>query len=308
MAVGEVAAAEVIAPFEFVVPKTQEEIARQTAAVEATLRPIYEIDQAAVEAAIAAADLVFGALDTTTTVEGMVSAAESVDLQLSEDQAEYLLADGLVEAFANGVKNMMRRHLPKGVPDAGFLQIQQAREIVVRRGDSESIVSRDSVYTFERFLDSRVTVHPDPTSDTGDNVLVIMISRVFRPTLVFNRAETEQVRLDLRASVSTVRDTVRENERIVDANQVVTPEIRERLDALNNEWIARGRTEGDISATVGQILTNALLLALFWLLLMLFVPHTYASIRKMLAIAIMFALVIIGAAANVGAAGNLRFL
>jgi putative nucleotidyltransferase with HDIG domain len=306
--VGEVATSEVIAPFEFVVPKSQEEIARQTAAVEATLRPIYEIDQDAVDAALNTADVVFGALDTATTVDGMISAAKSVDVSLSEDQAEYLLADERVETFANAVKTMMRRQLPKGVPAAGFLQMEDAREIVVRRGDSESIVSRDSVYTFERLRDSRVTLHPDPTSNTGDQILVMMISRVFQPTLIPNRAETAQVRADLRASVSTVKDTVRENERIVDANQVVTPEIRERLEALNNEWIARGRTEGNVSATVGQILTNALLLALFWVLLMLFLPDTYASIRNMLAIATMFALVIIGAAANVGAAGNLRFL
>ncbi len=309
LAVGDVATSEVIAPFEFVVPKAPEEIARQRAAVVATLRPIYEIDEAALAASIAAADAVLAALDTATTAQGMVAAARSVDLPLSEEQAEYLLAEeGRVEAFANAVRTMMRRRLPQGVPNAAFLQIEQAGEIVVRRGDSELIVSRDSIYTFERLRDSRITLHPDPTSNTGDNVLVQMISTVFRPTLIFNRDETDQIREDLRASVSTVRDTVRENERIVDANQVVTPEIRERLDALNNEWLARGRTESDISATIGQILNNALLLALFWVLLMLFLPDTYASIRKMLAIAIMFGLVIVGAAANVGAAGNLRFL
>jgi putative nucleotidyltransferase with HDIG domain len=308
MEVGEVATSEVIAPFEFLVHKTPEEISRQRAAVEAQLKPIYEINEDAVQTAFASADVVFGALDTATTVDGMVAAAAAAGLVLTEEQAEYLLPEGQVEAYETAVRTMMRQHLPQGVPDAGFEQMEQASEIVVRRGDTEAILGRDSVYTFERLQRSRVARHPDATSTIGDPVLLKLINLVFRPTLVFNREETDQVREDLRASVSTVRDTVRENERIIDANQVVTPEVRERLDALNNEWLARGRSEGDVSATLGQILTNAVLLALFWVLLMLFLPDTYASIRKMLAIAILFALVIIGAAGNVGAAGNLRFL
>ncbi len=295
--VGEIAPHQVIAPFEFVVPKTADEIAREAAAMVATLRPIYEIDDSAAQAALGTTDQVFRALDSATTSEELIAVASRVGLQLTPEQAEYLLTDGMRPAYERAVRTMMRQRLPRGVAQAGFAQLEPSPEIAFVRGDSRSIVPRDSVDTFERLIDSRVTVHPDPSSNVGDQILRKLIGTVFRPTLVYNAAETERVRQDLQASVSTVRDTVLENERIVAANQRVTQAVHERLQALSMEQLRRGRTQGDASATSGQILMNALVLALYWVLLMLFLSDTYASIRKMLALTILFALVITGSAA-----------
>ncbi|UCG84758.1 MAG: HDIG domain-containing protein [Gemmatimonadota bacterium] len=295
--VGEIAPREVIAPFEFLVPKTADEIASETAAMVATLRPIYEIDSAAADGALVNTDLVFAALDSAMTRDELIAAAASVDLQLTEEQAAYLLGDGLRPAYERAVRTMMRQRLPQGVARAGFAELENSPEITFVRGDSRSIVPRDSVDTFERLIDGRDALHPDPTSNVGDQVLRKLIGHVFRPTLVYNAAETDRVLQDLQASVSLVRDTVLANERIVAANQRVTRAVHERLRALSLEQLRRGRTEGDFSATSGQILMNALVLALFWVLLMLFLPDAYASIRKMLALTILFALVIAGSAA-----------
>jgi putative nucleotidyltransferase with HDIG domain len=295
--VGEIAPREVIAPFQFVVPKTADEIARETAAMVGTLRPIYEIDADAADAALATTDFVFAALDSATTRDGLIGAAQQVGLQLTQEQADYLLVEGMRPAYERAVRTMMRQRLPRGVASAGFAQLENSSEIAVVRGDSRSIVPRDSVDTFERLIESRVTVHPDPNSNVGDQILRKLIGTVFRPTLVYNAEETDAALQDLQASVSTVRDTVLENERIVAANQRVTEAVHERLQALSLELLRRGLSEGDISETSGQILMNAMVLALFWVLLLLFLPETYASIRKMLALTILFALVIGGAAA-----------
>jgi putative nucleotidyltransferase with HDIG domain len=102
----------------------------------------------------------------------------------------------------------------------------------------------------------------------------------------------------LRASVDPVRDTVRENELIVEANKVVTQDTYERLMAYQAELVGRGRTERDVVATAGQILTNALLLALLWTLLMFYRTDVYGSLGTLLALSTLFAVVIVGAAAN----------
>jgi putative nucleotidyltransferase with HDIG domain len=296
---GEVAPREVIAPFQFLVPKPPEDFEREIAAMLATLRPIYDIDQAAAEGALATTDVIFAALDSATTASELIEAGAAVGLQLTAEQADYLLVAGMREAYERATRTMMRQSLPRGVAAARFEEAEQNPEITVVRGDSRSIVPRDSVDTFDRLIESRVAVHPDYASNVGDQILTKLISAVFRPTLVLNEEETERQREDLRSSVSEIRDTVLANERIVAANQRVTQAMHERLSALSLEQLNRGRTEGDVSATAGQILMNALLLALFWVLLMLFLPDTYGSMRKMLALAILFALVIVGAATNV---------
>ncbi|KPJ91416.1 MAG: hypothetical protein AMS18_08730 [Gemmatimonas sp. SG8_17] len=299
--VGEVAPAEVIAPFEFLVPKTDEEIARETAALEATLRPYYGLREAEVDTALTIATAVFAALDSATTAAELVEAAQRVGVVLSLEQAEYLVEDGRRQAFETAVQTMLRRQLVRGVPTAGFRDVERSPEIVIQRserGEVEDIVPLDSVFTFERFQNTRVTVHPDPNSGVGDRVFVGLLNAVFRPTLVPLEEKTEASRQELRASVNPIKDTVRENERIVDANDVVTPETYAKLNALRTELFRRERTEGNLEGTVGQILNNALLLALFWVLLMLFLPDTYGSLKKMIAIALLFGLVVIGAAAN----------
>jgi putative nucleotidyltransferase with HDIG domain len=299
LAVGEVAPREVIAPFEFLVYKAPDEVEREVAAMVATLRPIYDIDQAAADEALQRTDRIFAALDSATTPDELIAAGASVGLELTTEQAEYLMLPGMRGAYARATRTMMRQQLPRGVAAPRFAEDEPSPEITIFRGDSRTIVPRDSVDTFERFIEGRVAVHPDRTSDVGDGILVMLIGNVFRATLVPNQDETARQREELRSSVSTIRDTVLANERIVAANQRVTQAVHERLSALSLEQLNRGRTEGDVSATAGQVLMNALLLGLLWVLLMLFLPDTYGSIRKMLALAILFALVIVGAATNV---------
>jgi hypothetical protein len=297
--VGDVAPAEVIAPFEFVVMKAADELEREIEAVEATLAPTYNIWDWEIDTVLATADLVFAALDSAETGAELHEAAARVGVQLTPEQAEYLVGEGMRQAYKRALKTMMSRQLPRGIPSAGFADYEQSATIQVNRDGVKSPVPRDSVHTFERFRDGRVAIHPDPNSTVGDHVLVELITRVFRPTLVFNRDETERERADLIGSVNPVKDTVRQDERIVMANDKVNARAHERLRALWSELVESGQSESDISITVGQILANASLLALFWVLLMLYLPATYASLRKMTAIALMFALVIGGAAGNV---------
>jgi putative nucleotidyltransferase with HDIG domain len=299
LAVGEVATSEIIAPWDFVVPKTQDEINRDAEALVGTVLPIYEVREEAVDSALAKADVVFSALNSETTVETLIEAMRGVGVSLTPQQAEYLLVEGRREAYENAVRTMLRRQLARGVPRRNMLAAERSQRIMVRRGSSEAVASLDTLFTFQSYLESRITVHPDPGTNTvGDRVFVVLLNAVFEPTLVELSEETEELRRELRASVDTIREVVRENQRIVPANEVITEATFRRLMAFQYERIRRGRTEGTFSATAGQVLTNALLLALFWILLMLYLPRRYASLRMVLGLSLLFAIVIVGSAAN----------
>jgi hypothetical protein len=186
LAVGEVAPNEIIAEFEFPVPKSPERLAAERDGLEATVRPIYELREDAVDTALAAADAVFAALNGAETAEELTDSARRVGIpNLTAQDAEYLMAEGRRQAYEHSVDAMLRTQLPRGVPLPGFSESVGRTQIIVKRGDGESsMISVDSVFTYRRFQGSRASRHPDPMSLEGDRVFVVLLSAVFRPTLV----------------------------------------------------------------------------------------------------------------------------
>jgi len=128
-------------------------------------------------------------------------------------------------------------------------------------------------------LDDRFSTHPDPDSSVADVVYLMFLSELFRPTLVRNSTEYEQRQEEARSIVKAFKDSVKQDERIIDANEPVTARARDRLAALRGEMVQRGRAEGSVQGTVGQVLTNALLLSMFWTLLLLYRPKIYDCVR-----------------------------
>jgi hypothetical protein len=297
--VGEVSQREVLAPFDFVVRKSSGEIEREAAALAATVPPIYRYDAAARDSVLAHADQLFAALAGAHTAEEAVGAAQREGIRLNPTEAAYLLAGRRLEQFRTAVRTVLRRELARGVPAPGTVEAERHTSLLIRRGDSERVVPRDSVLTYQRFLDGRSINHPDPNSALGNGVYVKLLAGLFRPTLIGDPGETERLRGELRASVDSVKDSVRANERIVDKNEVVTSEVRERLLALRGEQLRRGGGgEGSLLGILGQALANALVLSAFWLVLMLYRTQTYADFRQMLVLTLLLALVVIGAAVN----------
>ena len=301
--VGDIAADEVIAPFDFPVYKYDEDLERERERWERQVFPVYEYRQDVLDSVRQNANALFSALDSAISPEDLVARArvfEIRDRDLTPEEADYLLTATLLTQLRRSVNVMIDSHLSRGVPAVAFSVTEASPMILeVRGAASKNVVSRDSVYDFERFMQALDTVSLGPNSQVGNQLLNAILQSLFKPTLVPNQAETDSLRAEARASVNTVRYRVRLNERIVDANEVVTEDIQAKLTALRTEQIARDLLETDLLTTLGKILTNALVLALYWVLLMLYLPDTYSSLRQMGVISLLFGLVVVGAAAIV---------
>lgn len=296
--VGEVATREILAPFAYPVKKSRTEFEREANALAATVPPIYVHRPAAADTALRDADSLFAAQRAAGSPQAIQAAAQRFGVRLTPEEAQYLTVRRLA-AFERAVKNHIRTRLARGVPAPQSLQLEQIREILVQRDGRERAVRPDSVLTYQRYLDQREVAHPDPNSPIGDLVLVKLLNGLFRPTLVPNTAETERRRNVLRASVDSVKDSVRADERIIDANEVVTADVRDRLLSLRSELAQRGgAATQDFSAVAGQMLSNVLILAVFWLLLMLYRRETYGDLRHIGVLAVLLGLVIIGSWLN----------
>lgn len=299
LTVGEVAPEEIIAPFAFEVKKSPTEFEAEAEALAATALPIYDYRPGVVDTVVRRTDSLFTLLRRTRAADARVAAAQAFGVRLSPEEIEYLAGARRLVAFRSAVRRLFQRHLPRGVPATGTVDADQTRDILVRRPGGERVARRDTVFTYARLLDSRLNLHPDPNSSIGDQLYVKFLNGLFQPTLAPNRSATDQVRRELRASVDSVKDRVQAQERIIDANEVVTPDVRDRLLGLKEELVRQGgRREGNVRGMAGQILTNAAVLAVFWLLLMFYRRDTYDNLRHIGVLALLFGLAIAGARVN----------
>ncbi|MDH3456243.1 MAG: hypothetical protein OER90_05325, partial [Gemmatimonadota bacterium] len=237
---GDVSPTEVIAPFAFPVRKAQSEMDRESAALEATVRPIYEYRADVIDSVLQLADTLFAQLANASGPDPAIAAAQTVGVRLSTEDAQYLLEGDRLGRVRVALRRLLQRELRRGVAASGPVERDQHREFLVRRNGSEGVARRDTVRTERSIIEGRFSSHPDPNSATGDAVFTKLIAGLFRPTLVPNQAEYEQLRLDLRGSVNPIKDSVQVNERIIDANEVVTDEVHDRLMALRQEVFDRG--------------------------------------------------------------------
>jgi putative nucleotidyltransferase with HDIG domain len=296
---GDVAQEEVIAPFAFDVEKSPAEQEREAAQLEGTVRPIYEYRGGVLDTVLAAIDSLFATLSGVAVPDSLVTIAQGAGVALTVEEAAYLMEGGRLNRFRGALRNMYRRYLPRGVADFGTLEEERTTEVVLRRGEREAVVRRDTLLTRELFFASREAFQPDPQAPLSNPVFVKLINGLFQPTLVPNTAEYEQHRRELRESLDPVKYRVQASERIIDANEVVTQEVHERLAALRAEQFKRGGEDRSVGASIGQVLANGLVIGVFWLLIMLYRPRTYATFRHMLVLALLFGVVVVGAALTV---------
>ncbi len=294
---GQVAQRDIVAPFDFDVRKSGAELARDGDRLAATVRPIYVYRARALDSALALTRNLFHRLDSTATAPELVAAAASAGLTISPDEASFLLQQGRLTAFRKATTETLRLQLARGVGSSATLEAESARELIVRRDGNERVVARASVADNQRFLEARSQSSPT-NSAIGDGIYVKILNRVFRPTLVPDRVATDSLRQAMRESVDPVKDRVRANEQIVGAHEVVTDEIHARLDALRSELVQRGLGGRSATAAAGQLGSGALVLSIFWLLLVLYRRESYADLRHIAVFTALFGIVIGGAALN----------
>ncbi len=296
LAVGSVAASDIIAPRGFVVAKTEAERAREAEDLASTVKAIVRPNPAAADSAVAFASHFFAALDSAAALGAPVGAAARA-AGVSLDSAELREIEGprLRARMRRAVEAALRLSragfLPPGVAPA-----ELGRELVVRRGGDERVVPAESLATFSDFLERAVREAPAGGSAREELLYVRLLGAFFQPTTVFEQAETQQRRDALRRSVDTVLAVVQAGEKIVGAHEVVSAEAARRVDGLRATLRggARGRVASVLSA-LGAIGLSALVLAVFGVFCALHRPVLYGSFRAMAACAGGFALSAVGA-------------
>ena len=289
---------EIVAPFNFVVNKSEDELQREAEELAASAKPIYEFRQRAYDSTATTMAAFFTAVDAAADQgqQAIISAAGEFGVPVTPQEAAYLSKGGKRRAVQQALQKLFDRTLAQGVTGPGVLQVEQSRELIVRRGSTESSVSRDQVLTFAHYLSRAKQLHPDAGSSVGDVLYLKLVRQFFRPTLIPKQLETERRRNELRGSVDPSKYIVRAGDRIVAPHEVVTNEAHERLVALHQELLRRGAaTTYSIRGVVGPLLRDTLLLSIFWVLLVFYRRETYTDLRQVALIGGLFAILLLQA-------------
>src|SRR5262245_5516199 len=289
---------EIVAPFNFVVNKSEDELQREAEELAASAKPIYEFRQHAYDSSATSMAAFFSVSDAATDqgAQALIHAAGQFNVPLSLQEAGYLSKGGKRRAMQQSLVKLFDRTLAQGVTGPGVLAGEQSRELIVRRGATESSVQRDQVLTFAQYLSRAKQLHPDPASSVGDVLYLKLVRQFFRPTLTPKVLETERRRNELRGSVDPSKYIVRAGDRIVAPHEVVTNEAHERLVALHQELLRRGAaTTYSFRGVVGPLLRDSLILSIFWVLLLFYRRETYRDPKQVGLIGSLFAVLLIQA-------------
>lgn len=295
---GVIAEREVVAPFNFVVNKSSEEIRREADELASSVKPIYRFQQAAYDSTVATMKAFFAAVEEADKATDIVAAARRFGIRLTEAQAAYLARDGKRRNMARALEQLFERTLGRGTARREVLEGEPSRELIILRRTSEASVPRDQVTTNSDYLAQARALHPDRGSSVGDAVYFKLVPRFFRATLVLERELTERRRAELRGSVEPRKHFVSAGEAIVAAGQVVTSDAQERLLALYQELVRRGAaTSRSVGGVLGPVLRDALILSIFWVLMLFYRRETYRAQRQVVLLGCLFAATMLGAAA-----------
>jgi hypothetical protein len=191
------------------------------------------------------------------------------------------------------VTHFLGEMLSRGVADAGVVRGEASLQVTLRRNDSERVVARDSILTFADLMEQAEAAGIVVEDPAGQRTLRRIVGAFYHPTIVPDATLTSARREQLRASVDPVRYGVRAGEQIVGAGQAVTEEIHAKLVGLRQELLRRGAVGFWKPGVVGALLYNAIVLSVFWLLMLFYRRETYVELREMAFFGALFCLVVL---------------
>jgi putative nucleotidyltransferase with HDIG domain len=297
--VGQVAKERVVAPFTFVVRKSQDELAREGEARALGAQPVYRFSAAAYDSAMAAARSFFADLGRTVAIhpdgvraEGVLRVAAG-RVPLDETAAAYLADSAQRRALQETTTHFLAEALTQGVADAGVIRNEPNDSITLLRGETERVIPRDSVVTFADLMERAEAAGLHIGTPVGRRTLRRLVGAFYRPTIVPDQMLTSVRRDRLRAGVDPVKYEVRAGERIVAPGETITEEVQAKLGGLAQERRRHGERGLTIRAALGALLFNVIVLSAFWLLLVFYRRESYRNVREMLFFAGLFSLLIL---------------
>lgn len=238
-AVGELATKDIIAPFEFPILKTDEELKRDRELIISSLRPVVAYDTVMSRAVYEGAILFFEKIDSLAGGDG--DSAAFVNAVRSEYQAipESVLAVLWDSKAAGSIRNfclpVIDSMMTRGViPELDNLPYAESGLVIFRVGDTTRTVPRETLFDVESARKYSLFRAGTEFAESSElrKAAVSVAGYFIRANAEFERETTEGQRKEELESITKEKGQVQAGERIIRANERVTDFQRQKLISL----------------------------------------------------------------------------
>jgi len=229
---GEIAQFDVIAPYSFKIPKTEQELYDERQEIAKRIPPVFELD-----------NTVFKMV--TRKAKGLEDLLDSLGRlkQLSEDslitlvQKEYALEKSVIKFLQANKQKRIFDQIHKGFGDfyaTGIVnkKLPDYNIITIVSGDKEMVESIDRLYSTAE-AESILALKHSPEYRR-------LIQFLLSPNVIFNREKTDKRIEEVFANVPKTKGEVLKGEIIVESHKRVTKEAMEVIRALEDTYISIG--------------------------------------------------------------------
>jgi cyclic-di-AMP phosphodiesterase PgpH len=301
---GQIAGDEIIAPFSFDVPKPSEELDLERARAAQAVLPVFVPTGRGTAADAALTRLQHGIGKRAR----MTAIADTLGLGISTTTVRYLaVPDSGQIVLLEAQRLLAQARLQWLVGELDAELVKSYSRIQVNAPEGKTFLPSGQVYDPGRLADRALERGLDRLGPRGAEALVDLVHALAVPTLVYDRTATEAERQAARQEVSKVQTTILKGERIVDANERITPEQISVLRALRQallQGVAVGGLRAWLFPLLGRILLVAVFLGLFALFVRIAQPAAWAEMGHLTLITVVTLIVL----AVAGAIARSRFL
>jgi putative nucleotidyltransferase with HDIG domain len=249
---GEIAVFDVIAPYDFLIYKSPEELAAERAEIASRVPPIFESQPSVAKALGGKINALESFIDSTVVLgnrDSTLSRLQS-DFGLPPDLGLYLVRNNyrsILKKLDRSIQDFYSRGIADTKP-ANF------RIIAIRTGDKEIVETIDRLYTM---AEAESVLTWNVTDGYRDLVRFFLL-----PNVIFNEAKTEDRVDEVFANVPKTTGEVLKGEIIVEKHRKVDQGVIDKLNALEKTYITLG--SWDIIKTL--ILRNLFFLTVIFLI------------------------------------------
>ncbi|HUP18951.1 MAG TPA: HDIG domain-containing protein [Gemmatimonadota bacterium] len=298
---GTVATEDVIAPFDFAVPREEQELARRQEQAALTVPPVYVAVPAAADSALARLDAYLARAEAVSEGEEPVEPLDRVggrdpglrpaELRRLQDPA---VRERLREFAARALPGVYRETW--FLPAAELAGIASAQIALQGPDREEEFVPRSALFALSPGADvPGLSAQGRTLDDELETLALQLLPAVMPPNLRPQPSLTALRRSEARAAVSPIAGEVLSGELIVAARTRVTPEQEAKVRALQGEIEDRrsGPTPEDLRAGMGRFALAAALLFLFGFYLFSYRRDVFDSLRSVGVMGAIWALLVV---------------
>lgn len=310
---GSISTRRIVAPFSFEILKTEEEVRRDREIATQKIYPIFSRDDNQTRELSRNVDRFFskveGVRKTLPKNPELASVMQDslfqqytisvLDTLYREEliNPEGVLGDNELQDFQRNIKKVIRDLLAVGVMNIEKeQQMNPDRRLIVTQRDEEVIHSFDDFYDLAEAIAKAAEVL---NNDYPDKVYFAqmgfgIVSFFLRPNLIYEETTHKQRVEGAIARVPLSSGFVSENEKIVDRNERISPEIRKKLISLATKMAEKGVQGGGIRRLFPVMGRTFFVLVLFFMLgafIILECPEVFEKTKSVLIIALIIFLV-----------------